>query len=1063
MAIELAFWGLTAAATSPAMEPFRKWLGGLAEDIAKDLLKDFVKDDLIIGTWQKLPLSVQGRAVGRSLDSFAAVVQGELDRLGYASDAYFKPLRTFTKDRNGAALLGQALNLRRTAPEPIALAELWDELGVRSLPEGFDWAAVAAAYRSAVQAIVRESAELRSIAQFELTAQLLEGQQATADLLADRLGPAVGCDLATYAERLRDRYSHLNLTSLDDRAYEDDRLRLWSVFVEPSARECRDYLPQQAELPKEWLAALGEEGLDRDPQQLERLRQSYLDQTPRPVLERIRSDRPDDRHLVILGDPGAGKSTLLRYLALDWAEVEVFEQGYTRSPAELDGAIVPLLVELQQYASDRQDGRCATLLDFMETGSFCAHLSRSAIDQRLKTGRAWLFLDGLDEVFEPAERQAITVEIARLAEQYPQAKIVVTSRVIGYKPYDLSGAEFRHFLLQDLDETQINQFISQWHQLVKRKDEQFLQLRRDRLARAVQQSKQIRELAGNPLLLTMMAILNLHQELPRDRFLLYEQAARVLLHQWDVERALESDPELATAALDFRDKQAMLRRVARVMQDSPKGLRGNLIREEDLEREFRDYLKTNDRDNAGAIAKRLIRQLRGRNFMLCAVGPGLYAFVHRTFLEYFCAASFLWDFKETQTLTIEALIAETFGKHWADESWHEVLRLIASELDQKFVEQIIEFLLSVEVDHSRLLGIHGLDKGVVYNLLLASDCLLELKHPSLNSPVFTKVFNRLKSEAQESAAQKLHFDAAFIVLNCVAKIGILDDALLEWFKSLLKSDNGSWLSTVAIMIIAQYWKDDPRTLILLKDRVRSDDRQPVKFSAIQAISKYWQYWRNNHDLQDDHEIFLILKDAAFSDKDSTIRILALQTIAKHWRDHPDVLPMIKDRGQSDESSEVRRGIFSLIADTWRDSSDTLTWLKDQMYSSQRLDIRLAAASQIVHYWKNDHEVFAMLKYWVQSNVVSDARQFAICLISENWKDESETLSLLCRIATCDPFQQSRFPFIKANPRYTAITKLLEIAPKNPQVIDLLRDRAANDPDDLLREWATEQLTKINPQ
>jgi len=682
------------------MKPLWEWLGNFSQDIAQDLLKDFVKDDLILSTWQRLPFTAQGRTVGRSIAAFVAAMEQELDRLGGQPEQYVKPLKTFIKDRDGVALLGKALNLRQENPDPIALEALWDELGVRSLPEGFDWAAVAAAYRSAVQVIVRESPELREIAQFELLERLQEGQQATADLLADRLGPAVGCDLATYAERLRDRYSHLNLTSLDDRAYEEDRLRLWSVFVEPSARECRDYLPQQAELPKEWLAELGEEEPERDRQRLERLRQAYLDQTPRPVLEWVRSDRPDDRHLVILGDPGAGKSTLLRYLALEWAEEEVFEQGYTRSPAELEAAIVPLVVELQQYANDRQDGRCNTLLDFMETGSFCGHLSRSAIDQRLKTGRAWLFLDGLDEVFEPAERQAITVEIARLAEQYPQAKIVVTSRVIGYKPYDLSGAEFRHFLLQDLDQPQINQFISQWHQLVKRKDAQFLQLRHDRLARAVQQSKQIRELAGNPLLLTMMAILNLHQELPRDRFALYEQAARVLLHQWDVERALESDPELAKAALDLRDKQAMLRRVARVMQDSPDGLRGNLIREEDLEREFRDYLKTNDRDNAGAIAKRLIRQLRERNFILCLVGPGLYAFVHRTFLEYFCAGSFLWDFKETQTLTIEALIAETFGKHWAEESWHEVLRLIASELDQKFVEQIIEFLLSVEVDRS---------------------------------------------------------------------------------------------------------------------------------------------------------------------------------------------------------------------------------------------------------------------------------------------------------------------------------------------------------------------------
>jgi predicted NACHT family NTPase len=58
------------------------------------------------------------------------------------------------------------------------------------------------------------------------------------------------------------------------------------------------------------------------------------------------------------------------------------------------------------------------------------------------------------------------------------------------------------------------------------------------VAQAIRDSKSIRELAGNPLLLTMMAILNRNQELPRDRPELYNQASRVLLHQWDVERNL---------------------------------------------------------------------------------------------------------------------------------------------------------------------------------------------------------------------------------------------------------------------------------------------------------------------------------------------------------------------------------------------------------------------------------------------------------------------------------------------------------------------------------------------
>jgi hypothetical protein len=94
---------------------------------------------------------------------------------------------------------------------------------------------------------------------------------------------------------------------------------------------------------------------------------------------------------------------------------------------------------------------------------------------------------------------------------------------------------------------------------------------------------------------------------------------------------------------------------------------------------------------------------------------------------------------------------------------------------------------------------------------------------------------------------------------------IFIDDLLKWFKSLLKSDAGSWRSMVAIMVIAQYWKDDPRTLILLIDRARSDNHQPVRFAAIQAIFKYWQHWHKNHNWQDDYEIFPILKDAAFSD------------------------------------------------------------------------------------------------------------------------------------------------------------------------------------------------------
>ncbi|NJM61802.1 MAG: hypothetical protein HC849_18930 [Oscillatoriales cyanobacterium RU_3_3] len=55
------------------------------------------------------------------------------------------------------------------------------------------------------------------------------------------------------------------------------------------------------------------------------------------------------------------------------------------------------------------------------------------------------------------------------------------------------------------------------------------------MQQAVEESRAIQELAGNPLLLTMMSILNRNQELPRFRAKLYEEAAKVLLHKWDFE------------------------------------------------------------------------------------------------------------------------------------------------------------------------------------------------------------------------------------------------------------------------------------------------------------------------------------------------------------------------------------------------------------------------------------------------------------------------------------------------------------------------------------------------
>jgi predicted NACHT family NTPase len=216
----------------------------------------------------------------------------------------------------------------------------------------------------------------------------------------------------------------------------------------------------------------------------EERRRSYLDQSPRPVLEVWGDDRIE--RLVILGDPGSGKSSLLQFLALRWARIEDPNLLYTEP--------LPLLVELREY--DRWP--CASgksFVRFLHEGQTWHRLNQSDLDRKLRVhGAAVLLLDGLDEIFDPARREAVVNDIQRFSNDYLGAKIIVTSRVFGYKQERLADAEFRHFMLKDLDDWQIGEFLGRWHDTTfdKPDDREF---KKERLARARGSRAQFESLA----------------------------------------------------------------------------------------------------------------------------------------------------------------------------------------------------------------------------------------------------------------------------------------------------------------------------------------------------------------------------------------------------------------------------------------------------------------------------------------------------------------------------------------------------------------------------------------
>src|SRR5205823_584588 len=113
---------------------------------------------------------------------------------------------------------------------------------------------------------------------------------------------------------------------------------------------------------------------------------------------------------------------------------------------------------------------------------------------------------------------------------------------------------------------------------------------------------------------------------------------------------------------DIRDKlgpdqkMRILEQVAAAMQQERSGLAGNMIAEEKLKQIVETALTQLGVPEPWDVAEGLIQMLRKRNFMLGYLGDRQYAFVHRTFLEYFCARDLKYRLEKTTTFFLDGLL-----------------------------------------------------------------------------------------------------------------------------------------------------------------------------------------------------------------------------------------------------------------------------------------------------------------------------------------------------------------------------------------------------------------------
>ncbi|GGA19884.1 hypothetical protein CYANOKiyG1_34630 [Okeania sp. KiyG1] len=896
------------------------------------------------------------------------------------------------------------------------LAITWNEINP-PLPDDFDWELVAKQYQRRVKKIIREWDELRKI----LDSENLDNWANQTEIKPD-------FDFKRYREGIVEQYGNLKLESLDTSGYAYNQLKLWRMFIPQNVRESQEFLPQVHEIPKEYrqrLKETGQFGEDFSQEQLEGFRRRYFEQQIRSVLELI--ENSNYQYLVILGDPGSGKSTLLQYIALQWAELPL---------KDLPLQPIPILIELRTYVRNNDANKCQNFLDFLEKGSgITCQLPQQELHAKLQNGDAIVMFDGLDEVFEPAKREEIITDIHRFTNVYKNLRVIVTSRVIGYKPQKLRDAEFYHFMLQDLSAEQIEDFIQRWHNLTYL-DEGEKERKRERLKRAIKDSPAIKELSGNPLLLTMMAILNRNQELPRDRAELYNQASRVLLHQWDMERALV-DAKIDPITIDYKDKQAILRRVAFFMQGNTAGLAGNLILGDNLERIISEYLKSVDINDVRTLARALMEQLRSRNFILCFVGAEYYAFVHRTFLEYFCAREFVLQFEKEQKISKKELIEDVFGKHWRDEKWHEVLRLISGMIDAKFVGEVISYLMEQDGEEEKFL-----------NLFLAGKCLFEVRSRHSIGDVRYRLLNRLKDltgydlgyyyESYRDEA-KLVREIRTQAVEVVATTWRDDPLTYKWLKQRVESDDDWYVGCEAVRQIATGWKHEPGILELLKQWVKSDYSQHVRATAMQEIATGWKH---------EPGIFELFKQLVVSDENLIVRIQVVQLIVTFWKHEPGILELLKQWVVSNDNEEVRRVTLRLIGIFWKHKPGILELLKQLVVSDDDWYVRREAVGQIGIFWKHKPGILELLKQLLVSDEHGLVRSEAVQQIATGWKNEEGILELLKQRVVSDD---------DSDVRSEAVQQIATGWKDEEGILELLKQRLESDENSDVRSEALRQI------